>query len=164
MNAPLLRWLPVALLLAACGSDGGDDDAADAAPQAEAVFPADYASTYTEVRNCRQSGDHDLNHIRVLADPRALGPYTHHDAPIPVGAVLLKEEYEFGDDTCAGPIKQWTVMKHLAAGTAPDQLDWKWQRVDADRKVVGEDTPRCSGCHSGCTEANGGYEWTCTQP
>jgi hypothetical protein len=153
-----LRFIALALVLAGCGGGGSDDDAS------EPAFPADYAATYTEVRNCRQSGDHDLNRIRVLADPQALGPYTRRDAPIPVDAVLLKEEYDIGDVDCTGPIKQWTVMQRLETGTAPETLDWRWQRVDAERAVVGEDTPACYGCHAGCTEAAGGHDWTCTLP
>lgn len=131
----------------------------------EPDFPADYASSYVEVRDCRASADHDLNYVRMLADPAALAPYQNRDAPFPVGAVVLKEEYEFGDTDCSGPISQWTVMRRLETGAAPTTLDWAWQRVDAERTIVGEDTPRCYGCHAGCgTAAEGGYEGTCAHP
>ncbi len=149
-------WL-AALLLAACG--GGEEETDDGP-----LFPADYAATYTEVRNCRQSGDHDLNRIRILADPQALGPYTRRDGPFPVGAIVLKEEFDFADTGCAGPVTQWTVMQRLEDGAAPDQLDWRWQRVDADRKVTGDGEPRCAGCHAGCDAAADGHDWTCAVP
>ncbi|MEQ9500086.1 MAG: cytochrome P460 family protein [Deltaproteobacteria bacterium] len=152
------RALFTLLCLAACnGTEDDDGPAPD--------FPADYAASYVEVRDCRTSGDHDLNYVRMLADPVALSPYENRDAPFPVGAVVIKEEYDFTDTDCSGAIKQWTVMTRLADGTAPAALDWRWQRVDADRNVVGVDTPRCYGCHTGCgVESEGGYEGTCAHP
>lgn len=142
------------------GDDGGDDDTAGALPS----FPADYAASYVEVRNCRGSGDHDLNNIRILAGPTAVTAYQGRMEPFPVGAVVLKEEYDFADLTCEGPIQQWTVMERLADGSAPEMLDWAWQRVDADRVVVEVDPPRCIGCHQGCGAGPEGYEWTCAVP
>lgn len=159
MTAGYIAGVVIALCVVACA-----DDETTTAPDVQPLFAADYASHYTEVRDCRQSGDHDLNIIRVLAAPDALAPYRDRAAPFPEGAVVLKEEYDFGDTTCTGPIKQWTVMQRLADGTSPDALDWKWQLVDAERNVTGEDTPRCYGCHSGCTPDNDGYDHTCAVP
>lgn len=136
----------------------GDDDTGPA------LFPMDYAATYTEVRNCRQSGDHDLNTVRVLADPIAMAAYSDRSVPFPEGATVLKEEYDFGDTTCTGPIKQFTVMQKLPVGSAPDLLDWHWQRVDADFVVVGDNTPRCPACHQSCGVPPDGYDGTCTVP
>ena len=115
------------------------------------------------MRDCRQSGDHDLNQIRILADPAALGPYTDRADPFPEGAVVLKEEYEFGDVDCSGPIRQWTAMTKLPTGSDPDNLDWFWERVDSGRRVVDEQNPRCAGCHDDC-EPPDGYDFTCTVP
>lgn len=139
--------------LAACGGD-------DAVP----AFPADYAATYQEVRDCRGSADHDLGQIRVLADPAARGPYLARDAAFPIGAVLLKVEYDFADPTCAGPITQWTVMQRLPDGGDPQLLGWTWQRVDRDRRVVSENDSRCLGCHADCGVGPDGYLGTCTVP
>src|SRR5690606_4162116 len=90
-------------LAVACGDPDGDEPAADAV-----AFPADYASTYSEVRDCRQSGDHDLNNIRVVADSAAVGPYQDRSTPFPTGSIVLKEEFEFDDVDCTGEVKQWT--------------------------------------------------------
>ncbi|HUH03211.1 MAG TPA: cytochrome P460 family protein [Kofleriaceae bacterium] len=148
-----MRALLIATLLcAACGDDGS-----------EPLFPEDYATIFTEVRDCRPSSDHDLNNIRVLANAAAAGPYVDRDAPIPEGALLLKEEFDFGDIDCTGEIKQWTVMQRRAPGSSSNTLDWGWQRVDWNRNVVTEDEPRCIGCHQGCV-APSGYEFTCTVP
>ncbi|HTQ03502.1 MAG TPA: cytochrome P460 family protein [Polyangiaceae bacterium] len=126
-------------------------------------FPADYADSFTEVRGCRKSGDHDLDFIRVLVDPSALGPYTDRTTPFPDGAIALKEQYDVSDASCSGPIVQWTVMKKDTAAT--DRLGWDWQRVSTDRKVVEENTARCYGCHAACSgPPNAGYDSTCTDP
>ena len=138
--------------LAACGGD-------DALP----VFPADYAASYQEVRACRSSTDHDLHRIRVLADPAALGPYRARDVDFPVGATVLKAEYDFGDTTCSGPVVTWTVMQRAATGPAI-QLGWRWQKVDGDRTVVTENEGRCLGCHAECGVPPDGYLGTCTEP
>lgn len=141
------------LVAPACGDDAGS----------EPLFGEDYAATFSEVRDCRPSGDHDLNNIRVLASAEVAGPYLNRDAPIPEGGLLLKEEYDFGDVDCTGEIKQWTVMQRRATGSSSDTLDWGWQRVDWNRNVVTEDEPRCIGCHQLCV-APSGYEFTCTVP
>ena len=156
-----MKWLLGALLLVlvGCPGDDGDDDGG-----VEPAFPEDYLDSYVEVRDCRASGDHDLNNIRILAGPSALAPYQGRTAPFPVDAVVLKEEYDFGDMTCTGPVKQWTVMRRLPDGSSPDTLDWAWQRVDNQRKVQTEDEARCISCHQGCGLAPDGYGWTCALP
>ena len=117
------------------------------------------------MRNCRRSGGaHDINHVRVLADPNAVAIYNDRSGPFPEGAVVLKEEYDFGDSTCSGPILQWSVMVKRAAGTSPETLDWQWQRVDRLGNVASEDDSRCIGCHEGCGVAPDGHDGTCTVP
>lgn len=145
--------LAVAALALGCG--GGDDGPAPA-------FPADYAATYVEVRDCRMSSDHDLRYIRVVADPAALAPYRDRAAPFPDGAVVLKEEYEFTDTACAGDVLEWTVMRKDAAAT--DGLGWTWQRVDAERTVIEDRPEACVGCHEACGQAPDGYDGTCAVP
>jgi hypothetical protein len=155
---PLLAVLSAAVLspaVLACGADGGSSGPSPA-------FPADYATSYVEVRSCRNSGDHELNRIRVLADPAALAPYRERDAEFPVDAVVLKEEHGFDDTDCAGEPVRWTVMRRLVAGSSPETLDWSWQDVDDTRRVVSEDDTRCVGCHTGCGVPPDGYLGTCT--
>lgn len=147
------------LAAGACPSDDVGDDGG-VAPD----FPEGYAESYVEVRSCRGSGDHDLHNIRILVDPAAHEAYEGRAVPFPEGAVVLKEEYDFGDVDCSGELLQWTVMRKLAEGSAPDTLGWAWQEVDAARRVVEEDAPRCIGCHQGCGVAPDGYDWTCAIP
>ena len=151
-----MRLAGVATLLVACSSP-------ETPPAPAPSFPADYAASYAEVRNCRKSADHELDFVRVLADPAALGPYTDRASPFPDGAVVLKEQYDPGDETCSGPIAQWTVM--LKNHGATERLGWDWQRVAADRHVVQTNTPSCFACHEGCTgAASTGYDSTCADP
>lgn len=145
--------LGLIILLASCG---GDDESP--------LFSSSYLETYVEVRNCRPSGDHDLNNIRILADPAALGPYNNRDQNFPLGSIVLKEEFEFDDSDCSGPVKQWTVMQRLADGDSPEALDWEWQKVDADSKVVSMDPLGCARCHSGCGSLPEGFDGTCAVP
>jgi len=150
-----MRFVQLAILaVCACGGNGTETS----------LFPADYSSSYVQVRGCRSSGDHDLNHVRVLADPSAADAYRMRDRPFPAGAVVLKEEYDFSDDTCTGPIQQWTVMLKLAAGASSATLDWHWQKVDVHRDVVTDNEPRCYGCHATCGVPPDGYQGTCAVP
>ena len=147
--------LALAVVAAACGDDG----------PGVALFPDDYASTYQEVRDCRRSGGaHDINHVRVLAAPDTVAIYNDRSGPFPEGAIVLKEEYDFSDSTCAGPIVQWSVMQKRASGTSTDTLDWTWQRVDRLGNVASEDDSRCIGCHEDCGVAPDGHDGTCTVP
>lgn len=143
-------------VICACGDDGKTDPP---------LFPADYAASYQEVRNCRFSIDHDLLYIRVLASPEALTPYMTRAAPFPVGAILLKEQYGQDDTTCSGPLDSFTVMEKLDDGTT-SAADWTWQKVGADRRQITVDLKTCTSCHSDCGyPPNGvGYDGTCTVP
>ena len=143
-----MRRLAV-LFLTACG--------ADATP----LIAEDYARSYTEVRNCRSSSDHDLHKIRVLADPTARDPYTTRTSLFPLGAILVKEEYDFADSNCTGDIINWTVMQRIDG-------DWRWQKLEPDggdgMRVVSENDERCINCHSQCGVGPDGYEGTCAVP
>ena len=137
----------------AVGCGGGD-----AGP--EPAFPADYAASFREVRGCRASSDHELNKVRVVADPAAFEPYTTRAAAFPEGAIVLKEEYDFADGACAGAIVRWTVMQRSAAHPG----GWLWQDLDGDRHVVSQDDALCVSCHAGCGRPPDGYEGTCEVP
>jgi len=142
------------LFAVSCGEDGDDGPAP--------LFPSDYRDGYTEVRDCRGSGEHELNNIRVLADRAALAAYRDRQQDFPEGSVVLKEEYGFADPACSGEPIRWTLMARLASGSSPETLDWYWQDVDAARRVISENDSRCVGCHQGCGQPPEGYLGTCT--
>ena len=145
------------VLAAACG--GGGDDGVETT-----LFPADYASTYTEVRDCRKSADHDLNNIRIVADPTALASYQERTEDFPDGSIVIKEEYDFADNDCSGEIIQWTVMVKGGADSSSDTLGWHWQQVNGSRNVDTENEFRCINCHTECGDAPGGFDGTCAEP
>jgi hypothetical protein len=124
----------------------------------EPSFPADYAKSYVQVRNCRPSAEHDSHNIRILASPSAVAPYRDRDAGFPSGAVVLKEERDFGDVDCSGPILQWTVMS-----LQPD-AGWHWQSVSPERRVLTTNAAKCVDCHSRCGQPPDGFEGTCAVP
>ena len=124
----------------------------------EPSFPADYTKTFVQVRNCRLSAEHDSHNIRILAAPGAVGPYRDRDAGFPIGTVVLKEERDFGDLDCSGPILKWTVMKLQA------DAGWQWQSVSPERRVLTTNEARCIGCHAGCGQPPDGFEGTCAVP
>lgn len=150
---------------AACSDDRNEGEGHDRPGlDAEPLFPEDYRDSYVEVRDCRGSGDHDLNQVRMLVDPTAERAYQQRDTPFPVAAVVLKEEYEFSDIDCEGPVLQWTVMRRLAEGSGEDTSGWAWQRVNSERRVMSEDDARCTSCHSSCGRPPDGYQGTCSIP
>lgn len=137
---------------------GGSDEAAGPAP----AFPADYAASFVEVRDCRSSSEHDLHRVRVLADPAAAQVYQSRAGDFAQGAVVLKEEHDFADIDCSGPVERWTVMVRRPAAELDEQLGWRWQDLDAARRVTGEDANSCAGCHTGCGQPPDGFQGTCT--
>lgn len=147
----------VTQVLFACGDDG--DDGGELA-----AFPADYAATYEQVRNCRFSLEHGLIRIRVVASPDALAPYNGHTAPFPTGSIVLKEEYAERDRDCVGPVIAFTVMQKLDVGSSPETLDWTWQEANGNRRLLDANVPRCVQCHTGCGKPPDGYDGTCTVP
>jgi hypothetical protein len=139
--------------LVACG--GGDDE--------PLPYPEDYRSTFVEVRNCRNSIDHDLMRIRVLAAPDTLSAYMNK-TPFPDGALLIKEEFSNSDSTCSGPLARLTVMQKLPVGSSPATLDWTWYDLDGKQKIETIDEKRCISCHTSCGKPPEGYDGTCTMP
>lgn len=119
------------------------------------VFPADYTSSYVEVRDCRRSPEHDLSFMKVWTSPDATGPYQSRVGMFPEGAVVLKEEYS--DSSCTDRLG-WTVMRREAGR-------WRWQEVLPDRTVL-EDGPlaHCQACHEPCGLTRDGFEGTCAEP
>ena len=159
----LARLALVACTLSGAAACGAGDDTTDSGDGVTPVFPTDYAATYREVRNCRFSLEHDLMHVRVMASPEALTPYSGRVEAFPPGAVVLKEQYGEDDTDCTGPIVTTTVMQKLAVGALPSDLDWTWQEVTPAHHTL-PTTPRCVQCHKDCGKAPDGYDGTCEVP
>lgn len=137
------------------------DAAVDAGPAP--VFPADVERRYREVRNCRSSHEHELHYIRVLVSASAEEPYAalSPDLPYPVGATLVKLEY---DDELCELLIGYTAYRKLEPGENPPGGDWWWQKLDAERAVIEEGAPwRCVNCHTVHCAPPYGYDLTCAE-
>jgi len=120
----------------------------------EPIFPADYRSTFVEVRDCRLGIEHNSRMIRVLANPIAAEPYRQLQNPLPVGSIVIKEEFDGADCSNDADLVSWSVMRKEAAGFDPEDGDWHWQWLDAPSKHVRCDDKLCpgftcvsAGCH-----------------
>lgn len=116
------------------------------------IFPADYRSTFVEVRDCRLSIEHGGVNIRVLASPDAARPYLDAADPLPVGSIIVKEEFD-GPECDDGDLIRWRAMRKEEAGFDPEDGDWHWQWVETnfavriDRKDDPDPRYNCIGCH-----------------
>ena len=125
------------------------------------VFPADYRESYVEVRDCRFSIEHGGVYIRVLADELGASAYLENRDPLPVGAVIVKEE--FSDPGCADDtLIAWRAMRKEAPGFDLEDGDWHWQKVLPGREVILETKDTCIGCHRrpDCVRR----DYMCTEP
>jgi hypothetical protein len=120
-----------------------------ATPSIEPIFPADYRDTYVEVRGCRSSIEHGGVSIRVFASPGAATPYLQDQNPFPEGSVLVKEEFDAPDCSNDVDLVRWRAARKEAPGFDPEDADWHWQFVLADRTVADDTKTTCttSSCH-----------------
>ena len=160
MTRPL-ALLPLCLALLSCGPE-------ETPPPPTSLVPDGYGARFVEVRGCRMTSEHvattpDLvvSHIRVLTSPEAAAPYRMNAARLPVGALVIKEEY--ADASCSR-LRAWTVMRKEPAGYDAAHNDWRWQRVRAaDRAVLVDGrVASCISCHD--TPACTARDWQCTVP
>jgi hypothetical protein len=145
----------LALLPAGCGEE--------APPGAQPVFPESPELVWREIRDCRHSHEHELRFIRVFASPTAEEPYLalSPDTPYPVGATLVKLEY---DDPGCTELLGYTALQKLEPGAQPTGGDWLWQRVNDTREVEEEGAMvRCVNCHQVHCDAPHGYDLTCAE-
>jgi hypothetical protein len=113
----------------------------------EPIFPANYRDTFIEVRNCRFGIEHGGVNVRVLANSIAAEPYLQEQNPLPVGSIIVKEEYAGTDCNDDSELVQWRAMRKESPGFDPEDGDWHWQWVDLDRSVRFDDKSTCISCH-----------------
>lgn len=113
----------------------------------EPIFPANYRDSYVIVRDCRLSIEHGAVMIRVWADPSSAQAYLDEANPLPVGAVIVKEEFEGVDCVTDEELIRWRPMRKEAPGFDPEDGDWAWQWVNKDRMVLLNDKATCINCH-----------------
>jgi hypothetical protein len=120
----------------------------------EPIFPANYRDTFAEVRDCRLGIEHGGVMIRVLANSTGFQPYLGLGDPLPVGTIVVKEEYS-GTDCDLTKLVSWSAMRKEAPGFDPVDGDWQWQRIPAPGSTVPtclrkDDCPGFTCTSSGC--------------
>jgi hypothetical protein len=128
----------------------------------EPIFPANYRDGFIEVRDCRNSVEHGSVSIRVLVNPESAAAYQRNENPLPVGTIVVKEEFDGPDCSNDAELVRWRPMRKEAPGFDPDDGDWAWQWVDAPaRSVRFNDKATCIGCHR--VEACLKRDYMCTE-
>ncbi len=125
------------------------------------IIPPNYAQTFIEVRDCRLSTEHEGYYIRVLTDAGAAQPYRENSPSLPVGSVVVKEEFT-RSDCRSDSLVRWSAMRKEPPGFDPTSRDWRWQRVLRDGTVVAEGGASCVGCHA--RPACAVRDFMCTEP
>lgn len=133
------------------GGNGNTNDNDDIEP----VFPADYESTFTVVRDCRPTIEHAavtidgviVDYIRVLANDVAAQAYLNNENPLPVGSVIIKEGFSGTDCGQDSTLRNITAMLKEQPGFDADDGDWHWQTVAPDRRVTDDTKTTCISCH-----------------
>lgn len=129
-------------------------------PGAQPIFPADYRATFTLVRDCRNSIEHGAT-IRVWVNDIGAAAYLANQSPLPVGTIVLKEEFVGTDCETDGELEFWSVMRKEAAGFDAEDADWRFQEVGApDRDVRLDSKVTCIDCHRECESR----DYMCTEP
>lgn len=144
------RWLVVLVAVTGCEPEDGPTS----------LLSDDWRSTYLEVRGCRASPDHDLEHVALWMDPASKVKWdTCVDAfpeggstcteGFPEGATFVKPQYL--DGACTQLLRISIAKKDRRFA---ETGGWHWQEIafDGERESITKDgaQPRCVGCHATC--------------
>ncbi len=112
------------------------------------IFPANYRDTYQLVRDCRNSIEH-ANQIRVWVNNIGEAAYLNDENPLPVGTIVVKEEFAAGTCDDDNDLEFWSVMRKEAAGFDPANNDWDFREYSApDRSRLPTPSQTCIACHN----------------
>ena len=157
--SPWLRqvssWSILAVLAATLGCD------ADSATE-KPLVAANWESTLTEVRGCRQGPEHDLEYVRLLSDSASVADFNRCavdggtcTTPFPEGALFVKPQY--ADANCQTLVRI-SVAKKTSLDADADLGGWQWQELDQDLGVNTIKPARCASCHATC---EGSFDHRC---
>jgi hypothetical protein len=126
------------------------------------LIPENYRSTFVEVRGCRSSSAHPAM-VRVWVNSIGAAAYMADDNPMPVGSIVIKEEFAGTDCSNDADLTLWSIMGKEPAGFDTTGRDWHFQQVTApDRTIFREGNSTCIACHTApeCTAR----DLMCTEP
>jgi len=132
-----------------------------------------------EIVGCRQSHEHELNHVRTVADPASAALFRRCvlerpaegsgvpldpscEAPYPEGALFVKYEYEL-PGCLPEDFKAITANLKLRPGSFAEGHDWRWQKLTPKLKVIEDGAPLvCVLCHvDHCGAPGDGHDLRC---
>ncbi len=135
--APFIFLLSIGACLPAPPNGGG-----------EPIFPADYRSTFVEVRDCRLSIEH-ASTVRIWVNDVGADAYLAEESTLPEGTVVVKEEFAGADCSNDADLLIWSVMRKEPAGFDAEARDWRFQEVAApSRRITIEGKATCIVCHT----------------
>lgn len=153
MRASYFAALSLASVVTGCEPD--DPETIDP------IYPADWKSTYIEVRGCRGSPDHDLEFVGLWIDPASQARFDECVKPggtctgaFDAGATFVKPQYS--DPACTDLVRVSAARKEAGFDAVGG---WRWQEVayTGGKAKVTEDgaLQQCYGCHasSACEDA-----------
>ncbi|MCC6624581.1 MAG: hypothetical protein IT385_25255 [Deltaproteobacteria bacterium] len=167
------RLLPIALALAvpACDETPSEPPGPDPVVT-QALLDS---GALIEIVSCRQSHEHELNHVRTVADPGAADIFRRCvleapeggatdpacAAPFPEGSLFVKYEYEL-PGCLPEDFKGVTANLKLAHGSYPQGYDWRWQKLTPKLRVLEDGAPLvCLLCHVDHCGAPDGHDLRC---
>jgi len=136
------------VILAATSFIGCDPDDAP-----RSLLPADWETSLVSLRGCRQGPEHDLEYVRLLADPGSAADYDRCavpdgtcTTPFAEGALFVKPQY--ADAGCTELVRFSLAKKD---GDFAASGGWRWQELDAAGEVKLDGAlQRCAHCHASC--------------
>lgn len=159
LTPPVPRLLPITLTLVGIACD--ETPSQPPGPDPIVTQALLDSGALIEIVGCRQSHEHELNHVRTVADAGAAdifrrcvlerpaeGPLDPScTAPFPEGSLFVKYEYELPG--CApADFKGVTANLKLAPGSYAEGHDWRWQKLTPRLRVVEDGAPIvCLLCH-----------------
>jgi hypothetical protein len=130
--------------------------AEDSPPETTAIFPPDFTERFTELRDCRQSIEHELEYVKLFVPPdqvalleRCVQPDSPCADPLPTGTLLIKPQYL---DAACTQLLRITAAARVADLPLGDPNAWRWQTVSPAGVVLQDGQPDgCVRCHSACS-------------
>ena len=163
-----LRLIALAVVLGAC------DETPEGPPPppplvTRALMDSD---ALVEIVSCRQSHEHELNHVRTVANPAAaeqfrrcvLDPHAADEPcaePFPEGSLFVKYEYEL-PGCLPEDFKGISANLKLAPDSFPAGRDWQWQKLSSRFAVEENGAPAvCLICHLDHCSGLKGHDLRC---
>jgi hypothetical protein len=171
-RAPALAWTWAACGLSAWALAACDDPAPPALPTVDPVFRVEQLTdgSMGEIMPCKLSHEHELRHVRTVADLASVDVYSRCVPPssackeprFPVGSLFVKLEYNSPTGCEPDALVSYTATLKLPQGALEAGYDWQWQRLSPALKVEEDGAPGvCLRCHIDHCAPPRGFDLRC---